>query len=138
MNIIESAKAASEVASAMALGGAALKSIAKTTSVEAVDRVMDEIHEAADRMAEVQAALAQPAGGELLDEDELDAELAELEALEADSELLGAAGLPAAPTRAPGAPERLPSVPQGRPAPPPAQLSAEERELEELQAAMAA
>jgi DNA repair exonuclease SbcCD ATPase subunit len=51
-----------------------------------VDKVMDEIHEAADRMAEVQAALAQPASGDYLDEDELDAELAELQARCADLE----------------------------------------------------
>jgi charged multivesicular body protein 4 len=145
MNIIESAKAASEVATAMALGGAALKSIAKTTSVEAVDRVMDEIHEAADRMAEVQQALAAPAAGDFLDEDELDAELAELEALEADSALLEEPALPDAPTRVPAPPLRMPSAPTARPVLPAAAvgaggggLSAEERELEELQAAMAA
>ena len=143
MNIIESAKAASEVATAMALGGAALKSIAKATSVEAVDKVMDEIHEAADRMAEVQAALAQPASGDYIDEDELDAELAELEQLEMDEEALGTAALPAAPTRLPAAPQGvgLPSVPVGAPVLAGAGggggMSQEERELEELQAMMA-
>jgi|Laugresbdmm110sn_1035088.scaffolds.fasta_scaffold109758_1 hypothetical protein len=108
MNVIESAKTASDVASAMALGGAALKQLSKGTSVESVDRVMDEIHEATDRMAEVQNALAQPVNGEMMDEDALDAELAELEALELDAELLGdTQAMPTAPTSLPLTPARV-------------------------------
>ncbi len=135
MNIIESAKTAAEVAGAMALGGAALKHLAKNTSVESVDKVMDEIHEATDRVTEVQNALAQPVGGEILDEDALDAELAELEALELDAELLGETPLPAAPTALPVAPSRHAAAPVEKAAP--AAMSAEELELEALQAEMA-
>lgn len=143
MNVIESAKAASEVAAAMALGGAALKSLAKTTSVEQVDRVMDDIHEATDRMAEVQQALAAPVGGEAYDEDELDAELAELEALELDSELLEDAALPAAPTRLPVPPARVGASVSGGAGAGASRAAAsagrtpEEEELEALQAEMA-
>ena len=142
MGIIENATAAQEVASAMALGGQALKSIAKHTSVESVDRVMDEIHEAADRMAEVQQALAQPVSSEYLDESELDAELAELEQLELDSELLGdAAEMPAAPRTLPVAPARQPAAGgtarAGAAAAGASTMSQEERELEALQAEMA-
>jgi charged multivesicular body protein 4 len=142
INVIESAKTAAEVANAMALSGAALKHLSKTTSVEAVDKVMDDIQEATDRMAEVQNALAQPVtGGEILDEDALDAELAELEALDTDAELLGEA-LPTAPKALPVAPPRVPAVAMpaagGRGGVERASaLTPEEEELEALQAEMA-
>ena len=144
INVIESAKTAAEVANAMALSGAALKHLSKTTSVEAVDKVMDDIQEATDRMAEVQNALAQPVtGGEILDEDALDAELAELEALDTDAELLGEAqALPTAPKALPVAPPRVPAVAMpaagGRGGVERAStLTPEEEELEALQAEMA-
>ena len=145
--MIESAKTAAEVASAMSLSGAVLKHLSKTTNVESVDKVMDDIQEATDRMAEVQSALAQPVhGGDPLDEDALDAELAELEALDTDADLLGTAqAMPAAPKVLPVAPPAvttaaMPGVPAHRPgvaAQPPAVLTPEEEELEALQAEMA-
>jgi hypothetical protein len=143
ISVIESAKTASEVAAAMALSGAALKHLSKATSVEAVDKVMDDIQEATDRMAEVQNALAQPVSGEALDEDALDAELAELEALDTDAELLGEAqDMPAAPKALPVAPARVQAAAgQARPGAQqqqqPRALTSEEEELEQLQAEMA-
>ena len=144
ISVIESAKTAAEVASAMALSGAALKHLAKATSVEAVDKVMDDIQEATDRMAEVQNALAQPVSGDVLDEDALDAELAELEALDTDAELLGEAqAMPQAPKALPVAPQRLATAQPARGGAEQQQqqrgtaLTSEEEELEQLQAEMA-
>ena len=144
ISVIESAKTAAEVAAAMALSGAALKHLSKATSVEAVDKVMDDIQEATDRMAEVQNALAQPVSGEALDEDALDAELAELEALDTDAELLGVAqDMPAARMALPVAPARVQAAAvqarggAGQQQQPPRALTSEEEELEQLQAEMA-
>lgn len=97
-------------------------------------QVLDDINETTQQMQQLQDVFANPTGiGANLDEDELLNELEELEATELDAELLQPAPVPT--TKVPGAGEKLPSVPQKTK--PQAGKTAEELELEALQAEMA-
>ncbi|RVW52371.1 Vacuolar protein sorting-associated protein 32-like 2 [Vitis vinifera] len=90
---------------------------------------MDEINEQTENMKQIQEALATPIGAAAdFDEDELEAELEELEGAELEEQLLQPA------TTAPAAP-----IPAGRvPArPAPQRNTAEDDELAALQAEMA-
>jgi len=77
-----------ETLSAMQTTSQAMKSAIRETDVEKADELMEEITEAMDQVQEMNEAMAQPLGA-VMDEDELEAELAELEEMEAD-ELLTA------------------------------------------------
>ena len=113
-----------------------------------VDTVLDEISEQTDQMQQIQDAMAQPIGAAAdLDEDELLGELEELESQQLDAQLLApaapsgkvaaaAAAAPAAATRAQAEPA-MPSVPTTRPAAAAKGKTAEELELEALEAEMA-
>ncbi|KAH6556848.1 hypothetical protein KP509_1Z151000 [Ceratopteris richardii] len=103
-------------------------------NIDDVDKTMDEINEQTENMKQIQDALATPIGAAAdFDEDELEAELEELEEAELEEQLLQPA------TTAPAAP--LPSAPaQKLPAHPqkvPAHASGEDEELAALQAEMA-
>jgi len=93
---------------------------------------MDEINEQTENMKQIQEALSTPIGTAAdFDEDELEAELEELEGAELEEELLQpATTAPAAPVHVPGG--RLPAR-----AAPQKQRTAEEDELAALQAEMA-
>ncbi|RZC87695.1 hypothetical protein C5167_028150 [Papaver somniferum] len=59
----------------------------KATNIDDVDKTMDEINEQTQNMKEIQNALANPIGYDF-DEDELEAELEELEELELEEQIL--------------------------------------------------
>ncbi|KAK4358449.1 hypothetical protein RND71_020678 [Anisodus tanguticus] len=131
MILLEGAKATTETVDALRTGAAAMKAMQKATNIDDVDKTMDEINEQTENMKMIQEALSTPIGAATdFDEDELEAELEELEGAELEEQLLQPA------TTAPSAPIHLPAGRQQvRPA---AQQSrTEEDELAALQAEMA-
>ena len=124
------------VLSDMAQAAKAQKRTMAEMKIENIDATLEEIQDLGDQMRQVNEAVAQPVGMfNDIDEGELEAELAELEAAELDSQLLEPAPVPAgkAAVAAPG--EALPAAPTGA-----AKAKAktqEELELEALQAEMA-
>lgn len=127
---LEGSKTTAETFTALKSGAGAMKQLHKETNIDEVDKVMDDINEQTEKMRQVQDALGQPVGYAAdLDEDELEEELAALEAedledeLDLDAEL---AAMPSAPVGRAPAP-KLPSVP-GK--------SSEDEELEALQREM--
>ncbi|KAL3681078.1 hypothetical protein R1sor_024034 [Riccia sorocarpa] len=136
MIMLEGAKATTETVDALRSGAAAMKNMQKATNIDDVDKTMDEINEQTENMKQIQEALSTPIGAAAdFDDDELEAELEELEGAELEEQLLQPATTPATP---------LPSVPaQTRPQPA-TQLPAhrqpantEDDELAALQAEMA-
>jgi charged multivesicular body protein 4 len=109
--MLEGSRATAETFGALRTGANAMKALSKETSIDDVDAVMDEINDHTDKMRQVQEALGQPTGmAAEFDEDELEEELAELDALEVednllDAELAAELGEPAMPS------VPLPSVP---------------------------
>jgi len=87
--MLEGSKATSETYGALRSGADAMRRMAKETRIEDVDATMDVINEQTDQMRQVQEALGQPVGfAAELDEDELEEELKELDALEVEDSLL--------------------------------------------------
>ncbi|KAG5547324.1 hypothetical protein RHGRI_013114 [Rhododendron griersonianum] len=132
MIMLEGAKATTETVDALRTGASAMKAMQKATNIDDVDKTMDEINEQTENMKQIQEALATPIGSAAdFDEDELEAELEELESAELEEQLLQpATSAPAAPVQVPGG--RLPAR-----AAPQKQRTAEEDELAALQAEMA-
>ncbi|KAF3788784.1 Vacuolar sorting-associated protein [Nymphaea thermarum] len=131
MIMLEGAKATTETVDALRTGAAAMKAMQKATNIDDVDKTMDEINEQTENMKQIQEALAAPIGAAAdFDEDELEAELEELEGAELEEQLLQPA------TTAPAAPVYVPAGRQPvRPAP--QKATAEDEELAALQAEMA-
>ncbi|KAL3825229.1 hypothetical protein ACJIZ3_021258 [Penstemon smallii] len=131
MIMLEGAKATTETVDALRSGAAAMKSMHKATNIDDVDKTMDEINEQTENMKQIQEALATPIGAAAdFDEDELEAELEELEGAELEDQLLQpATSAPAAPVHAPAG--RVPTHPA------PQKRTEEEEELAALQAEMA-
>ncbi|KAG5578272.1 hypothetical protein H5410_058406 [Solanum commersonii] len=131
MILLEGAKATTETVDALRTGAAAMKAMQKATNIDDVDKTMDEINEQTENMKMIQEALSTPIGAAAdFDEDELEAELEELEGAELEEQLLQPA------TTAPSAPIHLPAGRQQ--VHPAAQHSrTEEDELAALQAEMA-
>ena len=127
--MLEGSKATSETYGALRSGADAMRRMVKETKIEDVDATMDAISEQTEQMRQVQEALGQPVGfAAELDEDELEEELAELDALDVEDKLLDselARELEEEPAM-PSVP--LPSVPA------PAIAADEEAELKALQA----
>jgi len=73
---------------AMQTGAQAMKSAIHESDMDKADELMEDLNEAMDQIQEMNDAMSQPLGA-VMDEDELEAELAELEEMEAD-ELLTA------------------------------------------------
>lgn len=146
---LEGAKATTETVKAMREGAGAMKNMQKQMDINSVDDVMDEIQEQTDNMKQIQEALAAPIGALAdLDEDELDAELAELDdefeaAVTLSPQKQPATAAPAATAEDPFNISSLPEVPTSDPALPSVPTTTtrtktdEERELEALQAEMA-
>ncbi|KAK3027105.1 hypothetical protein RJ639_042399 [Escallonia herrerae] len=129
MITLEGTRATTGAVDALRTGAAAMKAMLKATNINDVDRTMDEINEQTESIRQIQDALATPVGAAAnIDEDELEAELEELESAELDDQLL-MPGISAAPVH----------VPAGKvPARPALQMSqAEEDEVAALQAEMA-
>ncbi|KAI3800651.1 hypothetical protein L1987_28745 [Smallanthus sonchifolius] len=131
MIMLEGAKATTETVDALRTGAAAMKAMQKATNIDDVDKTMDEINEQTENMKLIQESLATPMGAAAdFDEDELEAELEELEGAELEEQLLQpATTAPAAPVHVPAG--KLPTRPAPR------QNTAEEDELAALQAEMA-
>ncbi|CAN8271070.1 unnamed protein product [Cochlearia groenlandica] len=85
MIMLEGAKATTETVDALRTGAAAMKAMQKATNIDDVDKTMDEINEQTDNMKQIQELLSAPFGSAAdFDEDELEAELEELEELEGE------------------------------------------------------
>ncbi|XP_013597289.1 PREDICTED: vacuolar protein sorting-associated protein 32 homolog 1 [Brassica oleracea var. oleracea] len=87
MIMLEGSKATTETLDALRSGASAMKAMQKATNIHDVDKTMDEISEQTDYMRQIQDALSAPFGSDF-DEDELEAELEELESAELEEELL--------------------------------------------------
>merc|ERR1719343_1447453 len=101
---------------AMRTGAQAMKKLQKETNIEDVDKTLDDIMDQTENMRQINEALGQPIGiAAEIDEDDLDAELQELEAEELDRQLME----PAVPPSSAKAQEEefsgldLPTVPTG-------------------------
>lgn len=131
MILLEGAKATTDTVDALRSGASAMKAMQKATNIDDVDKTMDQINEQTENMKLIQEALATPVGAAAdFDEDELEAELEELESAELEEQLLQPA------TTAAAAPVHVPSgrVPSR---PVPQRRTEEEDELAALQAEMA-
>ncbi|KAL2553726.1 Vacuolar protein sorting-associated protein 32-like protein 2 [Forsythia ovata] len=128
MILLEGAKATTETVDALRTGAAAMKAMQKATNIDDVDKTMDEINEQTENMKQIQEALATPIGAAAdFDEDELEAELEELEGAELEEQLLQPTiAAPAAPVQVQAG--RVPARPK---------RTKEEEELAALQAEMA-
>ncbi|KAL2553975.1 vacuolar protein sorting-associated protein 32-like protein 2 [Forsythia ovata] len=128
MILLEGAKATTETVDALRTGAAAMKAMQKATNIDDVDKTMDEINEQTENMKQIQEALATPIGAAAdFDEDELEAELEELEGAELEEQLLQPTiAAPAAPVQVQAG--RVPAQPK---------RTKEEEELAALQAEMA-
>ncbi|KAE8729811.1 Vacuolar protein sorting-associated protein 32-like protein 1 [Hibiscus syriacus] len=131
MIMLEGAKATTETVDALRTGAAAMKAMQKATNIDDVDKTMDEINEQTENMKQIQEALSTPIGAAAdFDEDELEAELEELEGAELEEQLLQpATTAPAATVQAPAGRQPARNVPQKR--------TSEEDELAALQSEMA-
>ncbi|XP_031110235.1 vacuolar protein sorting-associated protein 32 homolog 2-like [Ipomoea triloba] len=130
MIMLEGAKATTETVDALRTGAAAMKAMQKATNIDDVDKTMDEINEQTENMKMIQEALSTPMSAVDFDEDELEAELEELEGADLEEELLQPA------TTAPAAPVHIPAGKQAA-RPVPHRNTAEDDELEALQKEMA-
>lgn len=84
MIMVEGAKATTDTIDALKTGSAAVKSIHKSLSIDEIEKTMEDVEEQTANMKQIQEALSTPVGAAAdYDEDELEAELEELEELEA-------------------------------------------------------
>jgi len=132
MLAIENANVNMETLKAMKAGSSTMKTMHGELNVDRVDATMDDIREQMDLANEINAAISTPLGMDLgMDEDELDAELEQLEQSEFDAAMLnvkaGAAGVSTSPSATPAIASKSP-VPN---------KTDEDAELEELRASMA-
>lgn len=133
VNAIESANMNLETMQAMRRGADVLKGIHGNLNIDKVDATMDSIREQMDLTNEISDAISNPVGmGQELDEDEIKAELEELEQDQLKGRLIGADSVP---LHTPGQTER-PSAAQRTNAET-LQEDDEDAELKELQAALA-
>mmetsp|Transcript_4570 Transcript_4570/g.16370 ORF Transcript_4570/g.16370 Transcript_4570/m.16370 type:complete len:241 (+) Transcript_4570:337-1059(+) len=139
---IQSAQDVSSVTTVIKDSNVHMKNMQKQTNIDAVENLMDDVMETHENQRAIQDALGQPLGMAAdLDEDELEAELADLEAETLDESLLepvstGAvpgAQVPAQPAHVPS----MPAVPSHQPTPAQPNTAEEDAELEALQAEMA-
>ncbi|KAG8990974.1 ESCRT-III subunit protein snf7 [Tulasnella sp. 427] len=130
VNAIESANINATTMEAMKKGADALKTIHGGLTMDRVDATMDSIREQMEITNEISEAISNPTNvGLELDDEELKAELAELEAEKLDEVLMPAARVP---THLPAAPELAAESRKKA-----EQESEEERELRELQKQLA-
>lgn len=130
-----------QTVAALQEGARAQKATMAEFKIDKVDKVMEDIQEAADAAAEVQEALAMPLGlAGQFDEDELEAEIADLEQQQLDEELLAPAPIPSKPVKAAPIvqqdteiPYQLPSAPTGK-----SGTKSAEDEIAELEAELSA
>merc|ERR1712244_30946 len=80
---LEDAHLNKETLKAMKTSANAMKATVKESDLDKADELMEDMNEAMHQINEMNEAMAQPIG-QMMDDDELEAELAELEELEAD------------------------------------------------------
>jgi len=107
--MLEGANVSLEAMNAMKMGASSMKAIHQDLNIDQVDDTMDEIREQMDIANEINDAISQPLGGELFDEDDLLAELDELEQSSLDEQLMGLENAPA--TKLPSVPTKVPTGP---------------------------
>ena len=127
---LESAAQNAETFKAMHAGKNAMSNIREDTNIDKVDDLMDEIKEEMEMADEISNALAQPVDPLLTDEDDLLAELQELEAEDVEEQLLQPAKKAQEEISMPDVPSsQLPSIPNAS--------KEEEAELRQLEAELA-
>ncbi|KAJ2450394.1 ESCRT-III subunit protein snf7 [Coemansia sp. RSA 2336] len=127
---IESSNLNAEAFKAMQQASLAMKKIHQGVSIDKVDQVTDDINEQMSVSKEISEAMTSGFGMIDMDEDELNAELEELEQLELDEQLLGAERTPVSLPQVP-----VSSVPQTSKAmssPPNKAVSQQDEDDEEL------
>ncbi|ODV85872.1 hypothetical protein CANARDRAFT_7235 [[Candida] arabinofermentans NRRL YB-2248] len=87
LTAIESANLNLETMKAMKQGAKAMKQIHGDFNVDKVDQTMEDIREQVELSEEISDAISRPLGNDLIDEDELDEELAMLQQEELDSKM---------------------------------------------------
>lgn len=134
LNAIENANLNAETMAAMKQGAQALRDIHGNLTIDKVDATMDQVREQMELTNEISEAISNPlaAGGVDIDEDDLKNELAELEQEELNDRLMGADRVP---IHTPAVTAGPSTVSAGRSKA--EEEDAEERELRELQAALA-
>ncbi|DAZ96986.1 TPA: hypothetical protein N0F65_012118 [Lagenidium giganteum] len=85
---LESAHVNMETFTALRAGANQMKAIHGQMNVDTVDNIMDDIQEEMATADEIGRAISQPLGSALYDDDELEAELAEMEELEMQDKML--------------------------------------------------
>jgi len=131
-NMLEEQQTTLGVLSSMQEAAKAQKKTMQEMKIDSIDNTLEEISEVGEQMRQINEAIGQPVGVFAdMDQDDLEAELADLEAEELDNQLLEPAPVPATKVQA-AAEQALPSVPQTKPA-----KTKEELELEALEAEMA-
>mmetsp|Transcript_15080 Transcript_15080/g.32721 ORF Transcript_15080/g.32721 Transcript_15080/m.32721 type:complete len:242 (-) Transcript_15080:182-907(-) len=124
---LESAAQNAETFKAMHAGKSAMAGIREDTNIEKVDDLMDEIKEEMEMADEISNALAQPVDPLLTDEDDLLAELQQLEAEDVEEQLLQPAKVAQEEIRLPDVPSsKLPAISNA--------TKEEEEELKQLEA----
>ncbi|XP_010931425.1 vacuolar protein sorting-associated protein 32 homolog 1 isoform X2 [Elaeis guineensis] len=89
MIVLEGAKATTDTIDALRTGSSAVKSIQQSLSIDDIEKTMEQANEHTENMRQIQEALAMPVGAAAdFDEDELEAELEDLEGEELEEELL--------------------------------------------------
>ena len=121
--MIEGATTSLETISALKEGAEAMQQIHQHMTVEQVDKTIDSIREQMDVATEINAAISQPLGGEVIDDEEITTELEELEEHGMSEQLLDL-------------PKAEPVIPQAEDLPTPVK-NEEEEELASLESAMA-
>lgn len=129
-NMLEGQRTTVEVLSSMHAAAQTAKTNMSTMKIDNVDKVLDEIQDTNSQMQQINDALNVPT--QEFDEDELLGELEDLESTALDEEMLAPASVPT--TKVPQKGQTLPSVPAQKA---PVKKTAEEEELEALQAEMA-
>eukprot|EP01012_Entosiphon_sulcatum_P004571 TRINITY_DN1183_c0_g1_i1.p2 TRINITY_DN1183_c0_g1~~TRINITY_DN1183_c0_g1_i1.p2 ORF type:complete len:219 (-),score=66.21 TRINITY_DN1183_c0_g1_i1:333-989(-) len=101
-----------EVLNATKAGAKAIKQVYGNLTPDRIDRDMDSIHDAMDQANDIADALSQPLMGDVVDEGDLENELAELEQEEMDKQMLGldTTPLPKVPTGTIGEGTRVPAA----------------------------
>ncbi|XP_006662689.1 vacuolar protein sorting-associated protein 32 homolog 2-like isoform X3 [Oryza brachyantha] len=86
--MLESAKATTDIVDALRSGSSAVKAIHQSVSIDDIENAIGEANEQTENMRQIQEALATPIGASAdFDDDELEAELEDLEEEELDNEL---------------------------------------------------
>lgn len=135
LNAIENANLNAETMAAMRQGAQALRDIHGNLTIDKVDATMDQVREQMELTNEISEAISNPLGmqGVDVDEEDLKNELAELEQEELNDRLMGADRVP---VHTPAVTAGPSTVSAGR-SKVEDEEDAEERELRELQAALA-